>query len=220
MTDNKSGHRFFRLYHIPMDMARLVCAILLPVMRMKRLTPDGEKYTARLRGGAIIAANHTSFIDPFVVGVAFWYRRLHFLVAEVVMKKKLRALLLRGVGAIKIDRNSTDIEAISKSIKVLKEGYLLSIFPQGGIDKEDNVDSLKSGAVLIAMRAGVPIVPMNIAQTQHWYSRRTVVIGKTIDPKDYCAKKFPSTADIENITHALAEELNRCKAYFAQNKEK
>lgn len=215
----KSGHPFFKLKHIPMDAARLVCLPLPLLMRIKRRTPEGEKYKTKLKGGAIVTANHTSFTDPFIVGVTFWYRRLFFLVAEIVMKGKLRSLLLKGVGAIKIDRNSTDIEAITKSVDTLKQGYLLTVFPQGGINVADEIDTVKSGAVLMALKAGVPIIPMHILPKAKWYSTRTVVIGNAIDPKEYC-KKFPSTADIEKVTNMLAVELNRCKnANLINNKE-
>lgn len=172
-----------------MDVARIVCIPLIAILRIKRYTPEGKKYSKKLVGGAIIAANHTAFIDPFVVGVTFWQRRLYFLAAEVVMQGKLRSFLLKGVGAIKIDRNSTDIEAIKKSIGVLKEGHPLLIFPQGGINKDDNVENIKSGAVLIALQAGVPIIPMHILPRSEWYKSRTVIIGNEINPKEFCAKK-------------------------------
>ncbi len=193
-----------------MDAARLVCMPLLLLWRMKRLNPDGTKYTGRIRGGAIVAANHTSFADPFLVGVAVWYRRLFFLAAEAVMGGKLRTWLLKGVGAIKIDRNCADIEAIRKCVSVLKSGYLLSVFPQGGITGEDTVSSIKSGAILMALQAGVPIVPMHICPPKHWYSRRVVIIGNTVDPKNHVANKFPSTKDIEKISQILMEEMNHC----------
>lgn len=195
---------------LPMDMARLVCTPLLLWYRIKLLTPDGKKYKNRIRGGAILAANHTSFSDPFLVGVTVWYRRMFFLAAEAVMKGKLRTWLLRGVGAIKIDRNGTDIEAIRNSVNVLKKGHVLAVFPQGGIFAEDQITSMKSGAVLIAMQAGVPIVPMHICPKKHWYSRRVVIIGDPVDPKDYTKSKFPSTKDIEQVSQVLMREMNHC----------
>lgn len=195
---------------LPMDIARLVCAPLLLLYRMKRLTPKGETYRGRIRGGAVLAANHTSFADPFLVGVAVWYRRLFFLAAETVMQGKLRTWLLKGVGAIRIDRNTADVEAIRNSVNVLKEGHLLAVFPQGGITAGEEVQSLKSGAVLIALQAGVPIVPMHIYPRKHWYSRRVVVIGNEVDPRKIIQKKFPSTADIEKVSGVLMEEMNRC----------
>lgn len=211
--EKSKRHSLFSLSRLPMDLARLVCATLIPILRIKKITPEGVKYTKKVKGGAIVAANHTSFVDPFVVGVTFWYRRLFFLVAEIVMKGKLRSLLLRGVGAIKIDRNNADIEAVNKSIKRLEEGFLLTVFPQGGINKADNIDTIKSGAVLMAIRSGVPIIPIHILPRKKWYNTRTVVIGNAINPKDFYTKKFPSTTDIKNITEALVKELCRCKSF-------
>ena len=205
------SHSIFNIKNLPMDMARIVCAVLIPIFRLKKITPTGEKYKQKIKGGAIVAANHASFADPFTVGLTFWYRRMHFLVAEVVMKGKLRNLLLRGIGAIKIDRNCTDIEAISKSINKLKQGYILTVFPQGGIDRTDNIDSVKSGAILMALRSNSPIIPMHILPKNKWHERKKVVIGKTLYPADFFKTKFPSTNDINNMTQALVEELNICK---------
>lgn len=206
-------HKLFGWKHIPMDVARLVCSPLLLVYRMKRITPTGEAYKHHIQGGAILAANHSTFSDPFLIGVAVWYRRMHFLAAEVVMKNKFRSWLLKGVGAIRIDRNETDIEAIRTSVKKLKEGYLVAIFPQGGITAGQQIESVKSGVVLIALQAGVPIIPMHICPKKHWYSRRVVVMGEPLDPKTYIQKKFPSTADMELVSQKLMEEMNRCAAH-------
>lgn len=210
MTQKQKHNRKYSVKLFFMDLARLVCTPLLLMYRMKRLTPDGKKYKGRIEGGAILAANHTTFEDPFLVGVAVWYRRMFFLVAEIVMKGKLRSWLLKGVGAIKIDRNGTDIEAIGKSVEVLKNGYLLAIFPQGGISHGEEVMGLKSGAVLIALQACVPIIPMYICPKTHWYKRRTVVIGNAVNPKELIQKKFPSTADIDKVSQVLMDEMNRC----------
>ena len=211
-TENRKC-RFYNWKRLPMDIARIVCIPLLLLYRMKRVTPTGESYKGKIRGGAILAANHTSFSDPFLVGVAVWYRRLFFLAAESVMKGKLRSWLLKGVGAIRIDRYGTDIEAMHQSVEVLKQGHLLAIFPQGNITKQEQVQSLKSGVALLALRAGVPIVPMHIIPPKHWYSRRVVVIGEAMDPKAYIQRKIPSTADVELVTEKLLEEMNRCAAH-------
>ncbi len=219
MKRAERGHRLFGFEHLPMDLARVVCAVLPPIFRIKRMTPDGKPYKRRLRGGAIVAANHTSFADPFVVGVTFWYRRLYFLVAEIVMQGRLRSALLRGVGAIKIDRNAADIEAVNRAVDRLKQGYLLSVFPQGGINRADDIDTVKSGAVLMALRADVPIIPMHILPRAKWYARRTVIIGDPIHPRNYCERRMPTTADIRRATDALAEALRRCQSANTQSTE-
>lgn len=210
-ADNRPQSKFFDIRRFPMDLGRVVCACLPLFFRLKRIRPSGERYTERLRGGAILAANHTSFADPFVVGVTFWYRRVFFLVAEVVMKNPIVATLLKGIGCIKVERNIADIEAIKKSVAILKSGRVLTIFPQGGISVEENVTDIKSGAALMALQAGVPIIPMYIHKRPHWYNRRRVVIGDTIYPEQICTKKIPSTKDIAAITACLSDEMNRCK---------
>ena len=208
----KQQHRLFDIRRLPMDMSRFVMSALMPVLRIKRLTPEGERYKVKIKGGAIIAANHTSFLDPFIAGLTFWYRRMHYLVAEIVMGGRVRSFFLKGVGAIRIDRNAADVEGIDRAITKLREGYLLTVFPQGGIQKDNDVNDIKSGAVLMAIRAGVPIVPMHIVGRKRWYERQTVIIGNPVNPADYSTRKVPSFADIKNITDALVSELKRCKA--------
>lgn len=198
---------------LPMDLGRIVCLPLFLLFRIKKVTPKGEKYSEKLSGSAIIAANHTSFADPFILGTAFWYRRMFFLVAEIVMQGKLRTALLKGMGCIKIERSIADIEAIKKSVSVLKEGRVLSVFPQGGIVADDSMEQLKSGTVLMALQAKAPIIPVYICKRQHWYNRQKIVVGETIYPEKMCGKKIPSTADIEMITEKLKSEMNNCKNF-------
>lgn len=210
--------KLWNIKRLPMDLAKLIYLPTALFFRVKKRTPSGEKYKGTLKGGALIAANHTSFADPFIVGVTFWYRRLFFLVAEAVMVGKLRVALLRGAGAIKINRYETDIDAIKQSVQVLKEGQLLSVFPQGGIRKDEEADMshVKSGVVLLALQANVPVIPMYICPKKHWYNRYTVIIGESFDPRSVCTKKIPSTADIQNITNILLEKMNLCVPHSAE----
>lgn len=210
--------RLFNIKRLPMDLAKLVYLPSALFYRVKRITPSGKKHKGILRGGALIAANHTSFADPFIIGVTYWYRRLFFLVAEVVMAGKLRVALLKGAGAIKINRYETDLDAIKQSVTVLKEGQLLSVFPQGGIHKDEDVeaDQMKSGVILLALQADVPIIPMYIQPRKHWYQRYVVVIGEPIYPKAHLTKKVPTTGDITKLTNLLYEEMNKCAMHCAE----
>lgn len=204
--------RKYDLRKLPTDTARVVYLVLRPYFRLRRLTPEGKPYEGRLQGAAIIAANHAGFADPLVMGATFYYRRMYWLAAEAVMRGKLRSRLLAAAGAIKIDRQIADIEAIRKATEVLKEGQLLGIFPEGGIQSGTDIQAVKTGCVLLAVQAGVPVIPMHIVPKKHWYQRRTVVIGDPIDPKAYFTKKFPSTADLDRVAQTVMEEMNRCAA--------
>ena len=208
--EKRKKANFFELRHFPMDFARVNMALLPLIYRVRAKTPTGEKYRKKVRGGAIIAANHYDFSDPLVLFITFWYRRVFFLAGELVMDGSLKSKLLKGLGAIRIDRNIADMEAIRRCVGLLKEGHVLGVFPQGQLTKTQEVSSIKHGAVLMALQAGVPIVPMYIQPQPKWYKGRDVVIGEPIDPKVLCTKKIPSTADIQKISQILEAEMNRC----------
>lgn len=210
---NKSKN-IFRF--LPMDMGRIVCAVLPLYYRTKRVNLKGEKVKEHLKGGAVVVSFHTGFSDPFTLGNCFWHRRLFFLAAKEVMKNRLVEVLLKGMGCIKIDRDASDIDAIKKCVSVLKDGRLLGIFPEGGIHRDGEVDKIKSGAVLIAMQAGVPIIPVCIEKRKNIFKRQVAVIGEPFDCREYCPKRFPSVADISEVSQKLLIKMEECKKAYEQ----
>lgn len=212
--------KLFNLKRLPMDLARIAFSPLPLLFRVRRLTPDGKKYKGKIWRNGIIAANHSAFSDILVLYSTFWYRRLFIIVADVVMKDKLREVLITGCGGIKISREIADLQAIRRSVEVLKEGQLLAVFPQGRIVGQGDVDSVKHGTALMALQAGVPIYPTCIYPRKHFFSRYTVVIGDPIYPSELCKRKIPSTADIERVSEVLLREMNRCSHTLKNTEEK
>ncbi|MBE6946771.1 MAG: 1-acyl-sn-glycerol-3-phosphate acyltransferase [Ruminococcaceae bacterium] len=202
--------RLFDFKRFPMDLGRLVCAPLLLIFRMKRLTVDGKPYKGKLKGPAVIVANHTGFVDPFTTGVCFWYRRMYFLASEEVMKGKFRSLLLKGMGCIRIDRTAFDIKAIHQAVDVLKGGRLVSIFPQGQIQSDSAIDHIKSGAALIALQSGAQIVPVYIPKAKHFFSRRVAVIADPIVMDE--EMRAGGMRQIDALTSKMRDSMNRCMA--------
>ena len=209
--EKRNRAKLFDLRMIPLDGARLVyLTALLPLFRLRRLTPEGEKYKGILHGPAVIVANHADFSDALVMGATFWYRRMYWLTGEAVMQGKARTFWLKAAGAIEIDRRKADIEAIWKATDVLKQGRLLGIFPEGSIQRGNRVQSIKSGCVLMAVQADVPIVPIHILPCDKWYKRRSVVIGNAIDPNAYLPATSPTAADLDRVAEVVLAEMNRC----------
>ena len=204
---------------IAYEASRILYVILLVPYRPLLLTAEGKRYKGTLKGGAILAANHTTFSDPFVVGAAFWYRRMNFFTADAVMATKTRERLLKAAGAIKVNRDITDIEAVRESVEVLKKGRLLLIFPEGGVQAVGQVQPIKSGAALMALQAGVPIIPVCICYAPRWYNRRRGIVGNPIDPKVLCSHKIPTASDIETISRTLQEEMRRISKNYVRTKQ-
>lgn len=211
MAKNKF-QRIFNIKKFPMDLGRLCISVLPLYYRMKKhYVSEDAKKSLKISGGAILVANHTGFADPFKVNSCIWHRRTHFIAAQEVMKKGLINVLLKGMGCIKIRRNIFDIECIKKSVNTLKDGYLLAMFPQGSITKDGSLDAIKSGAVLIASQADVPIIPIYISKRKHFWQRTHVAIGELFYCKDYVSKKMLTAKDISEITQHLLEKTIECK---------
>ncbi len=209
----KTKGRIFSIKFLPMDIGRIISAVTLLLFPLKKIYLPGS--TKWLRGGALIAANHTSFRDPFLVGGVFWYRRTFFLAAEVLMKNKFVALLLKGMGCIKIDRNVCDLKAIKKTIGYLKDERIVTVFPQGGIQGDDDMSALKSGIVLMALRSKKPIIPVYIS-FHKLFHRGYAVIGKPLLLESSGA--VASVSDIQDATQKLHLAMEECRMYL-QNKE-
>lgn len=206
----KNKGTIFSLKFLPMDIGRVVSSVTLLLFPLKKIyLSDKCKW---FRGGALIAANHSSFRDPFLVGGIFWYRRTFFLAAEVLMKNKIIALLLKGMGCIKIDRNICDINAIKKTIDYLNDEKLVTVFPQGGIQNEDT-EALKSGIVLMALKSKKPIIPIYIS-FPGIFRRGCAVIGEPID-----VGSVPSMRAIGEATEKLQLAMEECKEYLNKRRE-
>ena len=211
--------RIFDIRLFPMDLARFFLLSLPLFFRGKKVNIKGEKYRPDYHGGAIFAPNHTSFSDPIAIVSTFWYRRVFFLASEAAMSGAVKTVLFKGLGCIRVDRNISDIEAIHKVRNMLSDGRLVTVFPQGHIERESSkLGKLKSGAVLMALQSGVPIIPMYSVKRRHFYERRLFVIGDAIDPREYIKGRFPSMENIETVTAVLEEKMEECRAVFRKMK--
>ena len=115
-------------------------------------------------GGFIIASNHSSNLDPLLLGAAC-VRTINFMAKEDLFRNRLFGRLIFLVGAFPVKRNNADIAAIKEAIKRLKRGYGLAIFPQGTRRHTDGLD-VQPGIGMLAYRAQVPVIPALIAGSQ------------------------------------------------------
>lgn len=198
----------------PMDLARVVCACLPLVFNIKKIYAT-DKAKEKLKGRALLVANHSCFRDPLIASCCFWYRRVFYLAAENVMKNRFVSALLKGVGCIKINRNICDIESIKKAVNTLKDGHILTVFPQGGIQGEEDINTIKSGVVFMAMQSKSPIVPCYI-HSGKLTERICVVIG---EPITFSFKNaFPSMKELDDFALLVLEKMQECKKIYENSR--
>lgn len=141
-----------------MFLYRLFRAILVLLCKIFfRLEVQGKELIPK-KGGFVLASNHASFLDPILLGTAC-PRILNFAAKDALFKNRLFAALILRVGAFPIRRWSADIAAIRESVRRLQNNFGLVVFPEGSRNNTGEMQNVSSGFVLIADKAGVPIVP-------------------------------------------------------------
>ncbi|MCL2201030.1 MAG: 1-acyl-sn-glycerol-3-phosphate acyltransferase [Oscillospiraceae bacterium] len=131
------------------------------------------------KGAAMVCSNHSSLTDPLFVAFAFGVNCfLHFIAKIELFKIPVLSCIVVKLGAISVDRDMQDIETIKQTLSHFKKGEKVAIFPEGTRATHYNQIEPKSGAVKIAERAGVPIVPIFVPRRKKIFQKLTLIIGE------------------------------------------
>jgi 1-acyl-sn-glycerol-3-phosphate acyltransferase len=164
-------------------------------------------------GGYVLAANHLSNLDPWVLGIPLFPRRfLRFMGKSELFWTPLKQIITAG-GAFPVRRGQRDVEAIETAIDLVREGHVVVMFPEGtrqrkGLRKKHQPKA-HNGAARIALGAGCPLVPAAISGTDR-LSRLgplRVAYGEPLDLSDL-ADRDPRDA-AQDATDRLMAELER-----------
>lgn len=140
-------------------------------------------------GGGLICANHQSMFDPPLVGLTC-QRRMNFLARDTLFPVPILGPLIRFLDAIPIDREGVALSGIKETLRRLKAGELVLIFPEGTRTSDGNVRPLKPGFIALARRGHVPLIPVGLdGAFQVWprssrfprFGRVAVAIGQPIN---------------------------------------
>lgn len=165
-----------------------------------------EAAKKKLRGGALVLSNHTSYLDPLYLIYGLWYRRQRFVCMKEFYDSKLRGLIFRLVRCIPIDRQNTSFDSLRLITDALKGGEVVSIFPEGHIDWSGDIDAFKSGPVLMSVLSGAPILPVYIEKPRRaFFSRLRIVVGEPLDVVG-CYGRRPAPQKLSEIAALLREK--------------
>ena len=137
------------------------------------------------KGAAIVCANHSSNFDAPVFATYIGLKnKVHFMSKAELLEIPVLGFLLKQAGVFPVYRGeNTDIQAIRTAMKILKSGDKVMMFPQGTRVLEGEYVAAKTGAVRIAAKLGVPILPVYITTGGKFFHRSDIVVGEpyTID---------------------------------------
>jgi len=148
------------------------------------------------RGGVLMASNHASFLDPPVVGGAYRVRPIHFMARNTLWNSKFGTWWMTKVGCIPVSRGTGDLKALKITIKMLKEGKAVSMFPEGTRSEDGELQTAKGGIGFIIEKSECVVVPAYIAGSYKAHPKGTKLIkpckvtityGKPITQEDFQA---------------------------------
>jgi cytidylate kinase len=133
-----------------------------------RFTVEGAHHLPAT-GPVIVVSNHSSLLDPIVVGCSVLRRQrpVRFMAKEELFRIPLLGPLIRKLGAFPVKRGKGDRAALRAAVGVLKQGKVLGIFPEGTRYKDNKLHRLQHGVALLAVETNARILPMIIRGTQN-----------------------------------------------------
>lgn len=162
-------------------------------------------------GGFLMCCNHLSNNDPVLIG-CFLPVQVHFLAKKELFQNPLFGALLKSLGAIPLERGAADMAAIKESMRIMKSGKGLLVFPQGTRRRELRQRDFKPGSLTMAYRAKVPVVPVAITGAYRFRSEMKITVGKQISVEEL-AEKIEQTPEQErngmlsNLIYDKIQEL-------------
>jgi len=139
-------------------------AVLGPILRtLWRIDTQGEEHVPD-QGPAILASNHLSYLDHFLMP-AVVDRPVYFISKAEHFDVPVQSWLFEQWGVIPLERGEGDDEALEQAAAVLEDGDLFGIYPEGTRSIDGRLHKGHTGVARLALRVGVPIVPVGMVGT-------------------------------------------------------
>jgi len=194
---------------------RIVRPIVTGVCRVLwRVRMVGEDRLPK-SGGYVLAPSHRSMMDiPFAAAVTT--RRLRFMGKQSVFNVPVLGTLFTWLGGFPVQRDGTDRKAVRDSLALLAAGEVLCVYPEGSRQHGPKIQPLQPGAAYLALRSGVPIVPVAINGAEEIlrakkdpiprFGRVAIVIGEPIQPEARTTGVVPRDK-VDALTAQLSDAL-------------
>ena len=178
----------------------VVTIILKPLFRIQTIGTESFPKD----GGVLICANHIDNLDPPVVGLTS-PRVIHFMAKEELFHVPILKQILPTINVFPVKRGMSDKGALKKGLKLLKEGEVLGLFPEGTRSKTGELGKGLAGAGFFALRTNAAVVPCAIIGPYKPFRKLKVVYGKPIDFSQYREQKISP----EEATEVIMDEIRK-----------
>ena len=156
--------------------SKLICTFVLKNLRRWQVQGRDNLPT---EGGFLVVSNHTSYWDPVAVGCAI-NPRIHYMAKAELFRIPILRNLITAFGAFPVHREKADRQAIRTALKLLEEGKVVGIFPEGTRSHSGKLLQPNLGAAMLAVKAQVPVIPIAILGSKGFLGGLKLRIGKPI----------------------------------------
>jgi 1-acyl-sn-glycerol-3-phosphate acyltransferase len=178
----------------------VVAGIIKPIYRIEVI---GLEHFPK-EGGVLLCTNHIHNFDPLVVGTTT-PRPVHFMAKEEIFKVPVLGNIVRKCNAFPVKRGLGDREALRAGLKVLKDGNVFGLFPEGTRSKTGEIGKGLSGAGFFALRTEANVLPCAIIGPYKSFGKLKVVYGKPIAMEEVRSKK----ASADEVTELIMSEIHK-----------
>ncbi len=198
-------HEYSRKHGVNWPLYILARIFITPFLLVYfRYSRAGRKF-ARGKGGLIVASNHRSFLDPFIIGGSLpWSRPMNYVAKVELFRRPLQGWILSRLGAFPIRRGESDEESMETARLIVERGGTVCIFPEGTRIRRGTLAAPKRGVGRLALQTGAPVLPVAVLGTEDvrrgWriYPRKVRVrLGKAMT---FPRAEEPSRALAETVT--------------------
>jgi 1-acyl-sn-glycerol-3-phosphate acyltransferase len=175
--------------------------IVSPILKkMYRVEVKGLEHFPE-QGGVLLCSNHIDNMDPPILGVTC-PRPISFMAKAELFNVPILSGIIKKLNAFPVKRGGNDREALRTGLKVLKEGKVLGLFPEGTRSKTGKLGKGLAGAGYFALRTNAQVIPCAIIGSYRIFQKVKVIYGKPIDMSELREKKAsPEEATNLIMTH-------------------
>ncbi|MDR3318598.1 MAG: 1-acyl-sn-glycerol-3-phosphate acyltransferase [Clostridiales bacterium] len=195
--------------YIVTAIAKITGALALLIFyRPKVFYINKQKQSRRIKGGAVLVSNHTSLSDFPLMLLIFPFRFVRYLMAEVLFKTNgLLNWFLTNIGGIYVNRDTRDMSFMTESLKILAKGGVVGSFPEARLVASGELLPFTLSTVSIALKSGVPIIPVYLTRRAKRFQKAYVMIGEPIHIGDYCDTVDPGIERLKELSELLRDSI-------------
>ncbi len=155
-------------------------------------------------GGVLLCSNHINNFDPIVVGIMA-PRPIHYMAKEEIFSVPVLGNIVKKCNAFPVKRGLSDREALRTGLKILKDGKVFGLFPEGTRSKNGELGKGLSGAGFFALKSEAYVVPCAVIGPYKSFRKLKVVYGKPIEMDEM--RKTKASAD--QVTELIMSEIHK-----------